>query len=276
MPLLEPNVTSRRRGGSLPLMAAIVLCYLVFDLVAVRLFEASQSLPTMAFIVGVVLSQFGLLGIWASLGSRPWYVRQSVAIVGVFLSYGAIAAGGRAGAIQDFFREAPSLPLIFLCLQAPLWLLRLVRGWKIISIGSPGGNSIRDARRFSLRQMFAATTVIAIAIALARVDHKVEQGVSIMAGAVVIGLMLVAPCASSALGSRTLTAGTFWIIAYAAGGAMALALLLACIAGAPDRTAIVSLETFSLAAVGSIHGLLAAGRRAGYILQRKSKRLTTP
>lgn len=271
MPLLEPNVTSRRRGGSLLLAGATALTYLVLDLVAVRLFEVSQSFPIMSAILGVVLAQYGLLAIWAALGSRPWYVRQPLAMIGVVMSYGTLAAGGRAGAMKDFVREAPLLPLIFLCLQAPLWLLRLVRGWKIVSIGSPVGNSITDARRLSLRQMFAATTVIAIAIALARIDHKVEQGVSIMVGAVVVGLMLVAPCASSALGSRSLTAGTFWVIVYAAGGAMALALLLACIAGTPDRAAIVSLETFSLATVGSMHGILAAGRRAGYILQRIPK-----
>lgn len=255
------------------MICAVVPAYLVLDLLAATLMERnSSSVPIPSLIVGAVLTQFGLLALWAVLGPRPWFVRQPAAIFGALISYGALLSGDRVIAEREFFRIALMLPLVFLCLQAPLWLFRLICGWQIVQSGEPR-IAIADARRFSLGQLFAATTVVAVAIGLAEAGHETERWyiLPVAVGAAVFGLVAVAPCAWSGLGARHLASGTFVIFAYAVGGIMALILVLSFISR-PPRNAFVSFEIFSITIVGMMQGILVAVRKTGFVLQRASKR----
>lgn len=272
MSSLEPYTSSRLRGGPLLVVCAIVPAYLVLDLFAISIVDESRSGEIPSLISGVVLSQFGLLALWAVLGPGPWFVRQPAAMFGVLISYGALLSNGRVGAERELFRVALMLPLVFLCLQSPLWLFRLICGWQIVPSGEPR-IAIADARRFSLGQLFAATTVVAVAIGLAEVGHETERWyiLPVAVGAAVFGLVAVAPCAWSGLGARYVAAGTFSIFAYAVGGIMAFILVLSFIARTPQN-AFICLEIFAVTIVGMMHGILVAVRETGFVLQRASKR----
>ena len=277
MPQSEPNAPPRPRYGPLSLLGILTLCYLLTDLLTVSLIERSDSIPFVAIIVGIILSQYGLLATWAVLGPGPWYVRQPVAMFGALLSLGAVAAGAGAGAgvEREFVRIALSLPLIVLCFEAPLWCFRLVWGWRIVPISDPSVNTIVNARRFSLGQLFAATTMIATALALARAGQDVQEVLPVAIGAAVLGLLAVAPCVWSALGARSAAVGTFLALAYAVGGVIALMSVVASFAGTPDGNAFISLEAFSVSMIGTMHGILLVFRASGFILRRGPSRQTT-
>ncbi|HJT30743.1 MAG TPA: hypothetical protein VJ783_01665 [Pirellulales bacterium] len=70
---------------------------------------------------------------------------------------------------------------------------------------------------------------------------------------------------------RSVTTGTFWILAYAVGSIMAFILVLSIISR-PPRNAFISFEIFAITIVGVMHGILVAVRKTGFVLQRASKR----
>lgn len=265
----ELNAPPRRPASSLSIGGAIVPCCLGFDLLAPGIVEGSHSELVAAVVSGIVLAQFGLFAVWAVLGSAPWFVRQPAAMVGIMASFIALMFGARAD-VKDGLNMALSLPLIFLCLQAPLWGLRLIWGWQLIPIGGAGATGLADARRFSLAQLFAAITAAAIAMSLARAAGF--ESLPVAVAAAVFGLVVVIPCVGSALAARYLTNGTFWILAYAVVATMAVIVLFTSINGAPTGDTLITTELFSISVIGTMHAILAAVRLAGFDLQRASQR----
>lgn len=125
------------------------------------------------FIAGLIAGQFGLFVVWAVLGpQRPLarFVSALLAVVSFsflfFLGTGAIATGRE---LRELFRFLLALPLLFLAAQLPLWILKMALGCRIVFRQTEDSVDCSPSRQFGLQHMLGATTVVAIALGLARV-----------------------------------------------------------------------------------------------------------
>ena len=156
-----------RRGQALP--ATIVIAFLLFD--AAAPFGLAR-MPELVWVLmaanGVVVAQLWLLAVWTALGPPPWIRRALLALLLSMVSAGLfehgliyIAAFGFTPGIRELFLA----PLELIALMLPLLVLRGWRGWRLLLAD---GDVVEGPQRFSLRQLFLATALVAAAVALAQ------------------------------------------------------------------------------------------------------------
>ena len=163
-----------------PIVAWIAACAVV-DLITPVVMEGSREPELPMLFAGAVAGQLGVLAIWAVLGPGRWLVRWPISIL-VTMGFWCVLLVGIALAdlhgpdIDEIFAATLMLPLVFLAVQLPLWVLRLVTGWCLVVGGGQDAGSPARRRQFGLQHMLGATTLVAAAMGLAGLGLSVADG----------------------------------------------------------------------------------------------------
>ena len=191
---------------------------------------------SVAFI-GCVLGQLSAAAAWGVLGvGRPvvrWASGVATAAAALSLVFaGDMLAGARGSQwpdLLDLLDLLRALPLAYLSAQAPIWVLSCGWGWRFVAPGA----AVASPQRFTLRGLFIATTIVAVALALplvGRLPATRDEGLFAIAlcliGGSIWGLLAIAPCLFAAFLPRTLGRGvafaTFYVAALWLGVAAAM------------------------------------------------------
>ena len=157
-------MTPARRGNEVPLLVAAHVALFIWALVWNWSIEGSPTPADLAVLLGVSLSQLGLLAVWAGLGRGSWILR--LAAVGVLASAVIsipIIFGSRISGWTSVFELLVTDLLAILVIMVPIVLCLGVvrrRRWKLVLL-SPGLPPSGKDLRFSLRHLLALTALAA-------------------------------------------------------------------------------------------------------------------
>lgn len=218
-------------------MVLFVVIFAVMDFLVPAMSVGSQSEAVGMFLLGLIAGQFALLSIWAVLGPQPVLVRWPLMLLTamgllliVFL--GAIPIGGVRTDAGAFLLPFCWLPLIFLAAQSPLWILRLLTGCRIVDATVDDRRPSNDLRQFDLRQMFVATTAIAVILAVGRLSfyfdseqyrfggaetHETQMWFELLIvclSCAVWSALVTIPCLGAVFVVRNLAVGLIGVIVY--------------------------------------------------------------
>lgn len=276
---MSPQPHARSGYQGVVVFVVVVLCYLVLDLNVAAIEENLRSYVhsdvVMSLLLGAFLSQYVLLATWAVLGPQTWFVRQLLANLGMVTSIGCVLLSS-PGVNPDLLGIFLVSPLLFVCLQLPLWVARFVLGWRISTARNPE-RGFTDSRKITLTQLFAATTVVAIALAPVRwlSADSVEALFSSVASTG-IGLSVAVPCAWSAMAARNLVKATLAVTFYSAFLATSAVIFVTLAEGYPGAEIVGMIMAFAISFIGITHLILVAVRQMGFLLYRAPKRPATP
>jgi len=152
------------------------------------------------FIVGTVFGLF--LGfnavpiIWSVVGPGGLLLRVSICFLVVFIFFfnfvvGFIIVEGGAGSFEDYLQLFGMLPLIFLAVQVPFAVMRMVTGWRIWSARLGRVEERHPGRQFGIAQLLLVTTFVAFALAMARWSLYDEGVLPWAAMLLQLGILLV-------------------------------------------------------------------------------------
>ena len=280
----------RRRGNP----GAILLLFGLFGLVdffTPSVFEGNISPAVAALFAGAILGQFGLLAVWAVLGPQPLFVRWPISLLVAALLCCALLLGvtmvnGSGEGLGEAARGMLIFPLIFLAVQLPLWVLRIVTGWCLVARGTEDCSPPGESRQFRLQHMLGATTAVALALGLASVGLRYSD---IPSGrtdpSVWLGLMFAClmfgvwsafstlPCFWAAFVARHKMAGAAMIAVYAVlMSLLVLAVMSAIVGSAPPGEFVGAFILFHGSLAFVLLGGLHLARLCGYVLLRPGRR----
>jgi hypothetical protein len=170
----QPPESSERRPQAA--IALIVLAYATIDFMAPAVFESARAWVLPMLLTGAFCGQVGFLAVWAALGPFDLRIRWPLVLATGFGLYFLFCLGSVVFVeyldFENVFPEAAAmslpLPLVFLCVQVPLWIRKTLGGWQIVPAAEAERHSAAEARQFGLVHMLGLTTSLAVALALAK------------------------------------------------------------------------------------------------------------
>lgn len=280
----------RQRGNPGPIVLLVGVFGLV-DLVTPAVIEGSRSSVLAALLVGAIIGQFGLLAVWGVLGPQPLFVRWPLSLLVAVLLCCALLLGmamldAPRGGLAEMAMGMLMLPMIFLAVQLPLWVLRIVTGWCIVAGGTEDCSPPSESRQFQLQHMLGATTAVAVALGLAsvylrylgnpvgRVDLSMWLGLMLtclMCG--VLSAFSTLPCFWAAFVARNKMSGAAMIAVYAVLMSLLVLAVISAIGGsAPPGEAVLCFVLFHGSLAFVLLGGLHVVRLCGYVLLRPGRR----
>ena len=169
---IAPAATSDRSPSAL--LALLIAMSLAADFLMVLAVAMVPALPIVFFplwqsAVGCTLAQGCLLAAWLAWGEEPFWQRLLWHWIVAAVLYLVWVAGLALGQPNQFRQLSMmvglSVPLMSIAAQLPLWIARQIFGWRLIR------GEENDAARpapLSIRDLIAATVVVAVALAVAR------------------------------------------------------------------------------------------------------------
>lgn len=154
-----------------PLIIVVGLAAVVNFIVAASISPSDPGLP-LAVLYGLVLAQVGLLSAWAVLGPHrigvQWPASLLILVGLVVMICLGTAAGNPRSDLRSALRSMLGLPLLFAMAQLPLWILRLVAGWRIVPSGAAETITTRGPRQFGVQDLLGVTAAVALILGLAQ------------------------------------------------------------------------------------------------------------
>ena len=283
----SPIVPPRSRASGL--IVALLAMAAGANLLLPPMLDVSQPLVWAAaaggLMWGLPFAELGLLAIWASLGPRKALVQLPATMLVLFGLYAAFLLGllrmeGWSQPVRDMGRGVLFLPLLFLAVQSPLWVFRILGGHRIALRTDREQPSPIGSRQVGLRHLLAATAVVAVALSLARVGipkptraaSGPDPAFALLAACLLCGAwsaLSILPCVWAAYVARGRGLATVAIAAYMTGMTIVVwGILQVASSTIPPSEFAVFLFVFhgTLAAVtlGTLHLL----RACGYVLLR--------
>jgi hypothetical protein len=244
------------------------------------------------FLLGMVAGEAGLLAVWAVFGPQRLLVRWPASLLVTAVLWGVFLLGMASvipGGVAEIARGTLMLPLILLAVQSPLWILKMMTGWRIVLAGTQAPASPAESRQFRLQHMLGATAVVAAAFGLAslglpRVDGPHPRAdTSLWLGLMWACMILyflsglsICPCLWAALVVRNKAAGAVAIVIYLV-LMSALAVIVISALGGPSppeqgmRLFVLLFGGLALAMLGGLH----VARSCGYVLLQP-RRMQSP
>ena len=139
---------------------------------AVRPNDPAAALVFVCF--GAIGAQGGLHAVWCVLAPVGFIKRFAAGAVAGLVLFGAWAVGFAASEglplgeydWQIVVTGLLCFPLIAIAIQLPLWLARVLRGWRVVHLADPLRHS--SAATFGIRDVLVATGVVALALSAAK------------------------------------------------------------------------------------------------------------
>jgi hypothetical protein len=148
-------------------------------------------------IAGVVVGQFGLLATWAVLGPWRLYAQWFVALLvglSLFLAFmgGIVLVYPPRSLRQEFspiFLQMILGVMAFLvAAQAPLWCIRLLRGWRLVLRGTDTAQTAIESRQLQVRDILIVMTILALYLGTA---NAVSKGHTMLTGSDFLIVILI-------------------------------------------------------------------------------------
>jgi len=201
--------------------AAIILATALAVIAEAELL-AAVALGTMGGHTGVTI-------VVATLHRGPVWVRWLFGSLAVGSVPCCVAIGLMVGdesfaakvIMRNFFELFAPLPGLLLIAQFPVWAASLLYGAQRRRSGTAIGDIASSGGRFRIRDVMGVTTIVAVALALAKAGAWGEPPEELMLMTAILGgvafassLLLVVPCTIAALWSRNPIAGGLWLLGY--------------------------------------------------------------
>jgi hypothetical protein len=254
--------------------------------------RATESGYAVAFLLGTLAAQFGVLSVVGALGSSRTWVRLATtfAVAALLLLVLFMGIGIAAGEVidPDAVRAAGGfllmLPCAMLAAQAPLWLYRGLSGRRLEEAAWNEDHGPARRTQFGIAQMLLATALVAVILTLARgalvlwrprgADADIEGG--LVAVVLACGVLALAsgavtlPCTLAMLVAQRPSAWAGPVLVYALLLAGILLLVVAAMSpgGGVPAEAVAMFVFFCLTTFGGILAGLAIIRKSGYTLVR--------
>ncbi len=153
------------------LLSGFFLYSLILNSIGILVSSLLESEHAIAFSMGAVLGELGVLAVWATIGPNRFWIRWPMAFamiaigfnIGLFSIY--LLNGTSGPDIYATLRMNFMLPLVMLSAQSPLWIGRIVIGWRI---RRPGRSSLNKERRFGILEIMGVMSYFGGAMALCR------------------------------------------------------------------------------------------------------------
>jgi len=175
--------------------------------------------------IGCALAQGCLLAAWLAWGDGPfsrrlmWHWSLAGALCGIWLVGLGLSAPGSDEFVEVGANVALTVPLVSLGAQFPLWIVRQLFGWRLIRKVSQG--YFASQAPLAIRDLMAATVIVAVAFGLARLAPEFQKEmfwIACIALAVAGGISTIAmlPAGAILLRPRQLTRALVYAGLYAA------------------------------------------------------------
>jgi len=284
------------RAAPLWPLGALLAVFSVADVFAVPVTRdfgsESEGVFLIGLLVGLIAGQAGLVTLWAVFGSHPWALRwlttlaaaeflAGVLLVEVILSSGRLPSSREF--LEEFLVVPLGLPLLFLAMQAPLWLFRAITGWQIVPRGRE--ETSWGARQFGIVDLLAVTAFAAVALGLTQVAMSIGHvGREDMAAAwlplafsyavaAAVNALLSLPCLWAVFAARDRPQAVgILVVWYILLGIAWLALLTLMAPGPLPAEAVGLTVVFEVIAVGVLAGGLCLIRAGPYVLLRPRRK----
>lgn len=162
---------SRNDFEGLPLLLAIAAACLALNIVGVSLTMLLKTEFGGIFMAGFVLGQLGVVTLWATIGANKFWIRWPICFALLVLGFNSITTTMYFSpdvGIRDFqevMRMNALLPMVFLVAQAPLWLARIIIGWRLRRLESTGNDA---ERRFGIQEILIVMAYFGVSMAVSR------------------------------------------------------------------------------------------------------------
>ena len=162
-----------------PIILLVPVCAIVNFIAGAFVAEARNAvLP--GIVLGVLAGEFGLIAIWAVIGPQPWISRFLITLGPAI----ALLLAFLFGLKIDEPHLPPELiavtvlvfPLVFLCVQFPMWIGKIAMGWRLIGAGSEDPAPSMSSRQFGIGHLLGTTTIVAVAMGLASLGVRMQFG----------------------------------------------------------------------------------------------------
>jgi hypothetical protein len=246
------------------------------------LIYATRSPAVGGAYFGIYVGSNALLATWAALGTHRFWTRQlgtivSALVLGVCLHIGLFGMMGNGFDLGDCAGFLALLPTVMLAAQMPLWIARMLLGWRIVPVAHADSASAPSGRQFNIAQLMFVTAAIAVALTLGQWGGSLlarTRWAGVLVASVVslsVSLLIILPCAGSVFLLRQAARGGLMTAVYAAMLTVAGFLLLASLKpGAPPEL-IGLLGGLATGVFGSLWAGLFLLRRAGYHMVRSQR-----
>jgi hypothetical protein len=258
-------------------IVALLIGFAVLDFLAEPVVELSGWQLMGLLPLGLIGGQLALLAIWAVLGPQRWIVRLPVTfgltlLLFLVLVSGMILTDGTQYAARDT-RTALLVPLLFLAVQSPLWILRMALGCRILHAATETDASSMLSRQFGLSHLLGAMAVIAVALGLASLG---KQDTGTWAELLIMCLVFATwsalstlPCLWAALVARNKRISTLAIVAYVLVLTLVVLLVSSVLGGSAPPSGIgLAVLLLCAALMGSMLAVLHIVRKRGFVLVR--------
>jgi hypothetical protein len=216
-PRCEPTDASERR------FLAIAGCFLAFDCL---IFASRFNAIVFAASCIAILSQCSLLAIWTAMGAGYWPMRQLQAFGLAASGYACARVGaglmdpGASFGSGDLARDAGFLSLLFFGWQIPLWVCRLLFGWRIDRPSAVRPSPVAETRQFGILDLLFITALVAALLGTLRLGFSLDAAAArelsvAFLGAAAFSALTTLPCLWFALGMQNQDAGCLAMVWYA-------------------------------------------------------------
>jgi hypothetical protein len=224
--------TIQRRAGRVALVW-LVLMAVVDVLLLILVGSGRHALP---YLLPFALAQVICLSFWivfAPFGGLARWLQSLVGAVALFASslLGDAVVSGNSVSMRNALSAGLEIPLFLLIVSLPLWLLRVVGGFRLSAAKQPREPETASSRQFSIADLLAVMFVVAASLGLARAAVSIDTESfavvdesrvtwelwNIMSGASLtsIWIVLIAiPCAWTALVAKRRLRATVLLAVY--------------------------------------------------------------
>jgi hypothetical protein len=258
--------------------------FVLFDVVSPWAADYAGAEIVLPAIFGAAAAQFGLIVILAALGDEYWPLRQLQALVLAVSSVWCLWDGFRLTnllniALPEAASAAAFMPLALLSAQAPLWAVRLTRGWTIERPVNSSPAAKRAWRQFTILDLLMVTAMAAFALVSSQFGlwliaeaYPVGELVILLVAIIVGCALTTLPCVWSALGVRQSDIGCVAILLYvSACSLLTFGISSAIQGGNAPRVVLVATAILGAWTLGLMHLVLLALRAAGYRLHSQRR-----
>ena len=181
-----PTPPSLPTSPLVPLVLPIILAAVVNLIVPSMIGPHSPGEIFILIVAGVIVGQFGLIATWAVLGPWRLYAQWFVALLvglGLFLAFmGGIALVEPPRSFRQefspiFLQIILGMMAFLVAAQAPLWCIRLLRGWRLVLRGTDTAQTAIESRQLQVRDILIVMTILAVYLGSA---SAVSKGHSIL------------------------------------------------------------------------------------------------
>ena len=248
-------------------------------------------------LVGIGAGQLGLLATWAVLGPWPLYRQWFEAMlvgIGLFLAFlaGIVTANPREGLPPRtiFLQMILAVFGLLFAVQLPLWLVRLLRGWRLVLRSADATRTAIESRQLQIRDILIATTIVAVALGATNLVCRERDGqldleativvLCVGGGAAAWSALLLPMCLWVCFGGSALHVRIGWFVGYL-GGLAAIAASLVAAFSTRQREVPEICGCFLVLHVGllaTVFSGLGLARACGYVLVsvRSARRRQAP